>query len=340
MVHPVNQDSQDVESTSAVETRAEVLRHAIAQAVHAPSQHNAQPWRFAVRGATVEMFADRSRALPVVDPDGRELLIGCGAALFHLRTALRAASLDVDVYRLPDPADADLLARVVVRSGAPPTDDERALAEAIPWRHVVRTPFLGLTLPDDLVEMFCREAATEGAWLAPLSDEGARIALVALVMDADHQQWADPAFRREAASWMRPNDSAARDGVFGFTDGLDNVESHLAPIAARLMNLGAGRALRDRDLADGSPLLMVLGTDGDSARDWLRAGEALDRVLLRAESEDVAVGFLNQPVELPDLRARVRELAGRTGHAQMVLRLGFGPDGRETPRRDVDDVLV
>lgn len=319
---------------------ADVIHRAIAQAVLAPSPHNSQPWRFVVRGATIELLADRSRALPVVDPDGRELAMSCGAALFQLRTALRAASLDAEVARLPDAAHADLMARLVVRPGPPPTDDESALADAIPWRHTVRAPYLGIELPEDFVLRAQQDVEAEGAWLVPLTEESARVELVALVMESDHVQWSDPRFRRELAAWMRPNDSAARDGLFGFVDGLENVESHFAPIAARLLDLGSRRAVRDRDLACASPLLAVLGTDRDAPIDRLRAGEALDRVLLRAESEDVAAAFLNQAVEVDESRARLAEIAGRRGFPQAVIRMGYGPDGRETRRRPLSEVLA
>jgi len=64
------------------------LRFALQYAALAPSNHNAQPWRFLVNGDAVQILADRTRALPVVDPFDRELLISCGAALFNLRVAL------------------------------------------------------------------------------------------------------------------------------------------------------------------------------------------------------------------------------------------------------------
>jgi nitroreductase len=41
------------------------LRHLLHYAVVAPSGHNTQPWRFRVTGDGVELFADRTRALPV-----------------------------------------------------------------------------------------------------------------------------------------------------------------------------------------------------------------------------------------------------------------------------------
>jgi hypothetical protein len=67
----------------------EKLLFLLTYAVLAPSGHNTQPWRFRVRANEVELYADRTRGLPVVDPEDRTLIISCGAALFYLRVAIR-----------------------------------------------------------------------------------------------------------------------------------------------------------------------------------------------------------------------------------------------------------
>lgn len=153
---------------------SEALHWAVGQAVQAPSLHNAQPWRFRIRGAGVDVRADRSRSLPVIDADGRELATSCGAALFHLRIALRTKGLDVDVRRLPDPLDPDLIARVIVKPGQAPTEELR-LCAAIATRRTSRAPYLGITVPDEVIERLRRDAETEGAWFAPLTEEAQRI---------------------------------------------------------------------------------------------------------------------------------------------------------------------
>jgi hypothetical protein len=40
------------------------------------------------------------------------------------------------------------------------------------------------------------------------------------------------------------------------------------------------------------------------------------------------------------LRPKVPEVIGRSGHAQIILRLGYGPNVNPTPRRTVDEVLI
>ena len=75
----------------AIDTLADVFRWAVSYAVLAPSGHNTQPWRFRFDDDAIELHADRTRALPVIDPDDREMTISCGTALLHLRLALEHA---------------------------------------------------------------------------------------------------------------------------------------------------------------------------------------------------------------------------------------------------------
>ena len=70
-------------------SRSEQFRHLLHYAVVAPSGHNTQPWLFRVTNDAVELFADRTRALPIVDPADRELTMSCAAALGQLRLAIR-----------------------------------------------------------------------------------------------------------------------------------------------------------------------------------------------------------------------------------------------------------
>jgi len=87
-------------------------------------------------------------------------------------------------------------------------------------------------------------------------------------------------------------------------------------------------------------MLIVLGTNDDKPGDWVAGGQALARVLLRARVEDVWASFLNQPIEIPDLRAKLKALSGHTSFPQAILRLGFGENVKPTPRREVEEVLI
>lgn len=59
-------------------------------AVKAPSGHNTQSWLFRVGEDRIEILPDLDRALPVVDPDHRELFISLGCAAENLYMAAEA----------------------------------------------------------------------------------------------------------------------------------------------------------------------------------------------------------------------------------------------------------
>ncbi|HEU5260844.1 MAG TPA: nitroreductase family protein [Gemmatimonadales bacterium] len=309
-------------------------------AVLAPSSHNTQPWRFRVTTDALELFADRARALPAVDPCDRELVMSCGAALFHARIALRRFGFRDDVELFPDPAHQDFLARVRPAEPYEPSDEERALFDAIPRRHTYRFAFESRPIPLQLVAELQEAASQEGAWLRILEGERVRGTVASLIMQGDRIQMADPEIRRELAAWTRPNSSRVTDGIPGNALGFGDLKAAAGPLVLRTFDLGRGQAARDRDLALASPVLAVLGSFAESPYDWVSTGQALARVLLRARIDGVCASFLNQPIEVPTLRTQLEALTGARRFPQLLLRLGYGKDTAATPRRPLEDVLI
>ena len=319
----------------------EQIQFALRCAILAPSTHNTQPWRFRVDDGVIEVFADRSRALPVVDPDHRALVMSCGAALFHIRTALRAAGREPIVARMPAGQTPDLLARVELGQEMEPTAGDRELYEAILERRTNRHAFERRSVPKRLTRELRQVVAAEGAQLVVVTAERYKHALAELIADGDRRQWDDKRFRTELAAWNRYNHSRRGDGIPGYGLGQGDLTSLVGPLVIRTFDLGDGQAARDQELADGSPALAVLFTDWEGPAQWLAAGEALAHVLLRAQVAGVSASFLNQPVENRALRPRVRSLLGEHGFPQLLLRLGYPcRAARPTPRRALEDVVL
>lgn len=322
-------------------TAAERFQFLVNYAVLAASSHNTQPWLFRLRGSTLELYADRTRALPVVDPDDRELTISCGSALFTLRVAMRHFGLRDVVEVLPAPESPDLIARVSF-----PTEryyasqEEHAMFRAIVKRRTNRQRFEAREVPDAALVDLQAAAQVEGTSLNVIRGERRRTAVVDLIAAGDRAQMASKSFRRELAAWVRPNYSRAKDGVPGYGLGFSDFASLTGPFVIRTFDLGNFQAARDRELAEGSPVLAVLDTAADLPRDWVAAGQALARVLLLAQSKGLSASFLNQPVEVEELRPMLREALDADGYPQVVLRIGYGPEVRPTPRRPAADVCA
>ena len=319
---------------------AEIWEFLLRYAVRAPSGHNTQPWRFHLAGGCLHLYADRRRALPVVDPADRERVMGCGAALAHLTVALRHFGYAGDVTPFPDPADLDLLATLRLGQAHSPRSDDLQLFEAIGHRHTHRAVFDTRPIPDQILARLGRNARLSGPDLHMLTSDDAKAAIARLVGEGDRTQFNDADFRRELASWIRPNRTRRRDGMPGYAFGIADAASLLGPTMIALFNTGARQARKDERLAASAPALLVLTTAHDTPADWLAAGQAIAVLLLRATAHGLAASFLNQPIEVPALRVRLRDLVGG-GTPQLLLRIGYATTtDRPTPRRSVAEVLA
>jgi nitroreductase len=311
----------------------EVIAELVRLAALAPSMHNTQPWRFRVVRAsqTIELYADPSRMLRYSDPHGRAVHIACGAALFNLRIAVAMACREPVVRLLPDAGRPLLLAALRLAGPYGPGETDGELHAAIAERHTNRQAFSNRRVPPGVLAELAQATAMEGAVLH-FPDHGETARLLHLVSDAESSLLADPAYRAELGQWA----GGHRD-----TDGIP--DSALGP-----RDPGGPTPVRDFTpyrhqpehyaWFEDHPQLAALATIGGTRADWLRAGQALQRVLLTATCRGIAASPLTQPLETADAWL-VQDPRSGTEKPQMILRLGYGLPVPATPRRPVSDVL-
>jgi len=322
------------------------LSAAVEHALRAPSVHNTQPWRWRIDDAdgVVELYADRGRHLSATDPEGRDLLISCGAALDHLVVALSHEGLQATIRRFPDPENSTHLATVTVGPSRDGDDAARAdLFRAIHRRHTDRRRFSHRPVPPRLIQDLVVAAARADVLLVPVQHARERFEAV-LVDAADRQRWT-PGYPAELQIWTRRY-GGARDGIPS------------SAIAQPLTGLPGPSGLRrfpnaqltqplppaGHGLPDDAGVFLVLATTDDRAEDRLRAGEALSTVLLTATRAGLATTPLSQATEVAASRDRLRQVVSIPEQPQLVLRIGWpathAAELPDTPRRDLASVLV
>ncbi|GHA08905.1 nitroreductase [Streptomyces spiroverticillatus] len=310
-------------------------------AVTAPSLHNTQPWRFASRGDDeITLYADSARRLPLADPDGREMVISCGAALFNLRLAMRHLGFLPVVRPYPQPGVPALLARIRWGPYARATDEEELMYRAMAQRHTHRGLFQATPLPLQLIDGLGRNARREGGELFMPRGSAERLWLGTLVQEAETCQRDDPRHAAELARWAAAPGTRRLDGV--------PVEARAfppdcAPYAGRDFTGSApsdGRSgIRATTWPDSAGLVAVLTTPRDTRQDWLRAGQSLQSVLLFAAAHKVSAAFHTQPLELPAYRDSIRRSMVPGQYPQVIMRLGHTVHAVGAARRPVADVL-
>lgn len=301
---------------------------AITLASRAPSVHNTQPWRWLLGNDSIHLMADQTRRLPVTDPDGRDLLLSCGAALHHLRVALGALGWRAIVHRLPNPGDPDHLAAVELVPKPPSTEDIK-LVSAISRRRTDRRRFTSWPVPDGHLHLMVRRAAKAGALLVPVTDRFTRRRLTRAIDKAAHLQQDDPSYAAELATWSGRS-RVTQDGVLAASTPAAR-QTH-GDTTMRAFPAGTlPEAETGRGEPDGGELL-VLATLADDLMSVLRAGEAASAALLTATDIGLSTCPLSQALEITGTRALIHDqVLDGTAHPLLILRTGWAPTAASPP---------
>ncbi|MGW5309602.1 Acg family FMN-binding oxidoreductase [Nocardia thailandica] len=313
----------------------ETVRAALTLAGRAPSVHNIQPWRWRVTDHGLHLYLDPDRTLPATDPDQRDILLSCGAALHHLTVALTALGWSPVIHRLPDPDRPDHLAALnLVRHR--PTDRDIELSAAITRRHTDRRRYTSWPIPPGYLSLFTERAAALGAVVHHIDDH-ARGQLGTAMRAAALAHAADAPYAHELAVWS---------GRHGSADGVParNVPEATAGDLFPVRHF-AGAELPDTATEPDHAEVLLTGTWADDRLARLRAGEAVSSVLLTATNIGLATCLLTEPLEVAGQRDLIRRrLLGDGSYPQAFVRVGWAPTSAgevpPTPRRAVRELLL
>jgi nitroreductase len=321
---------------NATLVEAEVIEDAVGSACRAPSLHNSQPWQWVFSDGQLRLFLDPSRVMDT-DQSAREALIGCGAALDHLRVAMAAAGWRAHIDRFPNLDNQNHLASIEFTPIEYMTERDRRRASAIWERRTDRLPF---SAPTDWKSFEPVMSSSVGASAVRIDiiPEDLRPRLVEAAQMAESLRLYDSAYHDELHWWTAP---------FEKEEGIP----HSALVsAAESDRVGVGRAFpvvhrpeRRNEISEDDSMILVLSTDHHDRADALASGEALSAVLV----ECTMAGFATCPVtHLTEHQATlevVRSLMGHDAVPQILVRVGVVPvtekEPQPTPRRPLSEVL-
>lgn len=315
---------------------AATVRSALSLAVRAPSVHNSQPWLWRVGQESVHLYANPDLHLRHTDPDARDLMLSCGAALNHCAVAFAALGWQSKIHRFPNSADPNHVAAVELHR-YPETELDVALAAAIPRRRTDRRRYSSWSVPPGDIALMGARAARAGVMLRRID---ALDTLKRLVTDAAWRHAGDSDYMNEMTSWSGRYASTA--GVPAHS--IPEVDSAATPLAR---SFAGGRLAETPDGASPQDhaAVVALGTVDDDELSRLRAGEATSVVLLTATALGLSSCPVTEPLEIAETREAVRtDVFGADGFPQMLLRIGWAPVNADplpsTPRRDISQVVT
>ncbi|MGZ3655723.1 MAG: Acg family FMN-binding oxidoreductase [Bdellovibrionota bacterium] len=308
-------------------------------AAMAPSNHNSQPWKFALYDNEVHILPDFSRKAPVSDPQGRELFISLGCALENLAIAMCHAGYRPEVELFTGDDDS-----LRVKLGAGNACADPSLFPEIPKRQTCRSLFQAQTVSEMKWDELRQVVLEPGVSAQFIKDADTISNVTDLVVEADTAQLSDEKFRAEVLTWIRPNSTEAKrrgDGIAAAALGVPSGPRWLGTFLAKHSLLSSVKPEMDRDFLFSSSGLIVFTSRDDDKKTWVNLGRSLERLLLRATALKLQTAFLNQPIEIPfmreELRARLR-LKGMW--PQIMVRLGYSKPAPKSMRRPVEDLII
>lgn len=312
------------------------LRELVRAATLAANGHNTQPWHFAIQADTITIRPDAARRLAIVDPHDRELWISLGCALENLLVAARALGYAPEVT-YPETSDA-----IMVRL-APGVAQAGPLFAAIPLRQNTRSLYDGQPIPVADLDQLQTLPLEPGVALHLLTSAAEREAVLEYVTLGNLRQYADRAFVAELIAWLRFNKRealATLDGLYARCAGNPEVPRWLG------QRVVAGTQPQQQADADAAKLrsasaVAVIASTTDDKLAWVRAGQVYERLALTTTALNIKSAFLNQPVEVAELRAQFQQALGlREALPQLVIRMGYAGAMPRSPRRPVEQVLA
>jgi len=301
----------------------------------APNGHNTQPWNFGLSLDAISIRPDLSRRTPVVDPDDHHLWVSLGCATENLVLAAAALGKHADVAFGPQEVRVALDKTAAVHS---------PLVNAIFQRQSTRSVYDGHTLPNGVLHELERAAERSGVRLILFTERAKVESVLDYVTHGNSAQLQNMAFLEELKCWIRFNEAdalATGDGLFSRLTGNPTLPRWLGDLLfSRLLSEKSENDKYVAQLRSSAGVAIFVGDRADPAS-WFEVGGAYEHFALAATALDVSTAFMNQPVEVPAVRAQFAQWLGLgTGRPDLVVRFGHGPRLPCSLRRPLADVIV
>ncbi len=332
-----NVDEEDYPASGEMD---EKLKFLLRYAVLAPSGPNNQPWKLAVDGSEVTVMVDFDRALPAVEPTNRTTYMSLGCLLTNLLVAAEHFKMGYQVERFPDGVDAETITVVKFKEeegGKPhfPPD----LFDEITERHTNRGAYDDRPIEAEKIKEMKAAVGDGGFRLDVLTNPEGRAKMAEVLGESHKIQLGNKAFRKDLARWIRANNEDAWDGLPGYAFGYSDFESYFGKFIFGTFDTSASWARKEMALMEASPAVGVLSTDAEDKRIWVEAGMRFEKLFLTATKLGVRFDLFSQPVAIEELRQKMIEILD-VDYPQILIRMGYAPPAKHTPRRTVDMVLA
>jgi nitroreductase len=314
------------------------LRELVRYATLAANSHNTQPWRFRIESTRITVSPDFGRRCPAVDPDDHHLYASLGCATENLVVAARALGWHPNVSIEPSP---DVSIRIDLEPTAP---FDSPLFPAIPRRQCTRATYDGKRVPTEQLRALEEASGDDGVSVRVFTDRLELERILEYVVGGNTAQMNDDAFVEELKQWIRFSESSAvryRDGLFTAASGNPSAPDWVGRLIFDFAFTTGSENDKYRDHLRSSAGAVAFVAERNDKESWIRVGRCCQRFALLATAFGLRYAFINQAVEVPEVRAQFADYLGvGDRRPDLLIRFGYGPELPRSLRRPLGDVLA
>lgn len=308
-------------------------------AVKAPSGHNTQPWKFRLDENRIEILPDLSKSLPIVDTNNRELYISLGCAAENLIIAASTFGYKSEIF-------ISVEGIISIKLNKSNNIQPDTLFDQINIRQANRKVYLNKIIADeDVKKCIPSISAEDEIYFYQWNKKSPEFETIKhCILKGNNLQMENKEFIEELKAWMRFNKKQAdkhRDGLSYAVFGAPNLPACISkPIISYFLN-GKSQNEGDSKKIYSSSHFILITSKNDTVKDWIITGRYLQRFLLKTTKADIAHAYMNQPCEVPELRAELKKLLTYNNQTpQILLRIGRATKTVYSERKAVKDVII
>jgi len=292
----------------------------------APSGHNAQPWLVKILNENHWVLGTaKSRWLPVIDPENREMLISLGAFLENLILTAGQYGYAVKSNLLTENSRQQPVMDITFKKG---TVSRVPDCSSMEMRRTIRNNMLSKSLSPEDIDLLLGEQKETWFYFSQQSPEGQYLA--AKTVEANKIQTYKESAQTELAKWIRWSN---RD-VMKFRNGLTAETMEIEGFSRwYVKNFYAAKSVFEYDFrqatiekikeqtAAGSGWLLI--TSPTSTQGLIDVGRKLERIWLTLRDYKIAIHPMNQLIEEGSFKQAAAEKLGMKHELQLLLRVGY-----------------
>lgn len=291
-----------------------------------------------MRETGCHIVLDETKKLPYGDPKTRDLYISLGCCLENLISAANSFSI---VSRV----DLSDLSKNVVSVDFDHLEKakrikDRVVLDAIVERFNARGIFKETKLGASLLDSF-KKQSVDGVEVSLITDKNKIRDIAELTAKGLEMAYADPLFRREISSWIRPNFTRKLDGIPGYSLRLNTPMSVLMPFMMNKFNIGKKLGQLNKSSLVSAPVVCVLSSSKESPQDWVSVGRTAEKIMLLFNVHKMKTSVFVAAIEMGGLVDELGDLVETKLKPQFLFCGGFidTPQGH-TRRYPVEDSIV